>query len=162
TRIVLDPSRRRALGVEGWRLRDDGRQEKISYRAGRVILCAGAIGSSELLLQSGITARGNVGRGFHALGGLFVTGDMKDPVHGDGGSGLACMDTGDHPYVLESYFAPPLAFSVRIGGWMREHFERLKRYTEFIDGGVMVGTNPTGGSVTLQGGVASVSLSPTP
>ncbi len=161
-RVIFDDSRRRALGVDGWRLRDDGRYEKISYRAGKVILCAGAIGSSELLLQSGITARGNVGRGFHALGGLFVTGDMERTVDGFAGIGLTCMDAGNHPYVLESYFAPPLAFSVRVGGWMRAHFDRLERYREFIDGGVMVGTSPAGGSVSLKGGVASVALTPTP
>jgi choline dehydrogenase-like flavoprotein len=161
-RIVLDPNGRRALGVDGWRARDDGRYEKLSYRAGKVILCAGAIGSSELLLQSGITARGNVGKGFHALGGLFVTGDMGRPVDGFKGIGLTGMDTEKRPYVLESYFAPPLAFSVRVGGWLQAHFDRVERYRDFIDGGVMVGTDPAGGSVSLKGGVASVSLTPTP
>ena len=161
-RIVLDSSRRRALGVDGWRTRDDGLHERISYRAGKVIVCAGAIGSSELLLQSGITAGGTVGKGFHVLGGLFVTGDMGRPVDGYKGIGLTAMDGGDHDYVLESYFAPPLAFSVRVGGWLRSHFDRLERYRHFIDGGVMVGTDPAGGSVSLKGGVASISLTPTP
>ncbi|HEX4010460.1 MAG TPA: GMC family oxidoreductase [Solirubrobacteraceae bacterium] len=160
-RIIRDESRRRAIGVDGWRTGDDGERRRISYRAEKVVVCAGAIGSTELLLQSGITAGGHVGKGFHALGGLFVTGDMGQVVDGYAGIGLTAMDTGQHQYVLESYFAPPLAFSVRVGGWLLSHFDRVQRYRHFIDGGVMVGTDPSGGNVTLKGGTASVSLTPT-
>jgi choline dehydrogenase-like flavoprotein len=161
TRIIRDETRRRAIGVDGWRTGDDGQRRRVSYRAEKVVVCAGAIGSTELLLQSGITADGHVGEGFHALGGLFVTGDMGQVVDGYAGIGLTAMDEGVHEYVLESYFAPPLAFSVRVGGWLLSHFDRVQRYRHFIDGGVMVGTDPSGGTITLKGGNASVSLVPT-
>jgi choline dehydrogenase-like flavoprotein len=136
----------RITGVEAER---EGK--RIAYDAERVILCAGAIGSSALLLENDVTAGGRVGEQFHVLGGLFVTGDMAREVNGYAGIGLTCGADLHAPahYVLESYFAPPLAFSVRVGGWMLSHFERVERYTHFIDGGVMVGTDPAGGKITL-------------
>ncbi len=148
----------RVSGVEA--RRGGGR---IAYDAELVVVCAGAIGSSALLLENRITAKGNAGRRLHALGGLFVTGDMgQESVDGYAGIGLTCgADLGKADYVLESYFAPPLAFSVRVGGWLLSHFERVRRYTHFIDGGVMVGTDPAGGSVVLERTLASP-LRPTP
>jgi choline dehydrogenase-like flavoprotein len=158
-RIVRDGGR--VVGVEGTRRADGAeRATRIAYRADKVIVCAGAIGSSTVLLQSGITARDNVGRHFHALGGLFVTGDMGRVVDGFDGIGLTCMDDGRHDYVLESYFAPPLAFSVRLGGWLLSHFDRAERYRHFIDGGVMIGTNPQYGNVSLSGDAAKIDLRP--
>jgi choline dehydrogenase-like flavoprotein len=151
----------RVVSVEGTR-RIDGsdRSARVAYRADKVIVCAGAIGSSTVLLQSAITARDNVGKGFHALGGLFVTGDMGGVVDGFDGIGLTAMDDGPHDYVLESYFAPPLAFSVRLGGWLLSHFDRAERYRHFIDGGVMIGTDPRYGNVSLSRGAAKIGLSP--
>ena len=142
-RIVVE--RGRATGVEGTRL-----GERVALQAEKVVVCAGAIGSSALLLQSGINPKGNVGKNLHALGGLFVTGDMGEVVDGFAGIGLCCVaEPPGADYVLESYFAPPLAFSVRLGGWLLSHFDRAERYRHFIDGGVMVGTDPKGGSVSL-------------
>lgn len=145
----------RALGIEG---RRDGK--RVAYDAEKVVVCAGAIGSSTVLLQSDIKARGNVGKRFHVLGGLFVTGDMGEVVDGFDGIGLTCMDTGRHDYVLESYFAPPLAFSVRLGGWLLSHFDRAERYRHFIDGGVMVGTDPACSTITLSRNTPSINLRP--
>ena len=59
--------------------------------ADRVVVCAGAIGSSGVLLRSGIDLDGRVGRGLHMLGGLFVTAEMEEPVDGFDGIGLCCI-----------------------------------------------------------------------
>jgi choline dehydrogenase-like flavoprotein len=133
----------------------------LTFKADKVVVCAGAIGSSELLLKNEITANGNVGKRLHVLGGVFVTGDMRRVVDGFAGIGLtATAYLNQEPYVLESYFAPPLAFSARVGGWMLSHFERVERYRHFIDGGVMVGTDPADSQVTLKGGRANITLKP--
>jgi choline dehydrogenase-like flavoprotein len=135
----------RARGVEGRR-----GSARIAIDADRVVVCAGAIGSSAVLLASGVTAGGRVGKDLHVLGGLFVTGELDEVVDGFDGIGLTCVAHGGDEFVIESYFAPPVAFSLRLGGWFLSHFERAERYRHFIDGGVMVGTDPAGGTVTLD------------
>ena len=128
----------RATGVEATR---DG--QRVSIEADRVVLCAGAVGSSAVLLRSGIDVDGRVGRGLHVLGGAFVTGETHEVIDGYDGIGLTCISRSDD-YVIESYFAPPVAFSLRLGGFFMSHFDRASRYRHFVDAGVMVGTEPTG------------------
>ena len=63
--------------------------------------------------------------------------------------------------MIESYFAPPLVFSLRLGGWFASHFNRMLRYRHFVDGGAMVGTDPTGVvSLNRKGRWRSTSSSP--
>jgi choline dehydrogenase-like flavoprotein len=123
---------------------------KIAYDADRVVVCAGAIGSSAVLLASGIDQGGTVGRNLHCLGGIFVTGETDQVVDGFDGIGLTCVAHAGEDFVIESYFAPPVAFALRLGGWFLSHFNRAARYRSFVDGGVMVGTDPRGGRVTLN------------
>jgi choline dehydrogenase-like flavoprotein len=136
---------RRAIGVEGTR---EG--QRLTVEAARVVVCAGAIGSSAVLLASGVTAGGRVGQGLHVLGGVCVTGETDEILDGYDGIGLTCVAEASDDYVIESFFAPPVAFSMRLGGWFLSHFERTERYRHFIDGGVMVGTDPAGGKVSLN------------
>lgn len=135
----------RATGVTATRA---GRSVKID--AERVVVSAGAIGSSTVLLRSGIDLNGRVGRGLHMLGGAFVTGQTAEPIDGYDGIGLVCCAHASNDYVIESYFAPPVQFAVRLGGWFLQHFDRAMHYGRFIDGGVMVGTNPANGRVSLD------------
>ena len=135
----------RAVGVEATRL-----GKRLSIEAERVVVCGGAIGSSAVLLRSGIDLDGRVGRGLHVLGGVFLTGETAEVIDGFDGIGLCCVAHASDDYVLESYFAPPVAFSLRLGGWFLSHFDRASRYRHFIDGGIMVGTNPSNGVVTLN------------
>ena len=135
----------RAVGASAVR---DGKPLEVS--ADRVVVCAGAIGSSAVLLASGITAGGRVGKGLHVLGGIFVTGECEQEINGHRGIGLTCMAEESSDYVIESYFAPPVAFALRLGGFFLSHFDRAARYRHFLDGGVMVGTDPKGGTVSLD------------
>ena len=107
-----------------------------------MVVSAGAIGSSGVLLRSGIDLDGRVGRGLHMLGGLFVTAEMEEPVDGFDGIGLCAIAHAGREIVIESYFAPPLVFSLRLGGWFGSHFNRMLRYRHFVDGGAMVGHRP--------------------
>lgn len=120
----------------------DGQPQEID--ADVVVVCAGAVGSSEVLLRSGIDLDGRVGRGLHVLGGAFVTAETDEIADGFDGIGLCCIAEAGDDFVIESFFAPPLVFSLRLGGWFQSHFDRMTRYRHFADGGVMVGTDPTG------------------
>lgn len=131
-------------------VRADRNGQQVAVEAQRVVVCAGAIGSSGVLLQSGIDLDGRVGHGLHVLGGVFVTGQTDEDIAGYDGIGLVCVAHAANDYVLESYFAPPVQFSVRLGGWFLSHFDRASHYRNFIDGGVMVGTNPRNGRVWVD------------
>lgn len=116
----------------------------VVIEAERIVVCAGAIGSSEVLLKSGITLEERVGQGLHVLGGLFVVAETEEVVDGFDGIGLTCVARASDEYVIESYFAPPVVFSLSLGGWFLTHFRRMQRYRYFADAGVMVGTDPVG------------------
>jgi len=116
----------------------------VTISADRVIVSAGAIGSSAVLLQSGISLNGLVGKGFHCLGGVFVTAETNENINGFDGIGLTCVAHASDDFVIESYFAPPLVFSLSLGGFFKTHFDRMMRYRKYADAGVMVGTDPTG------------------
>jgi len=133
-----------ATGVRFFRL-----GEAITVEADRVVVCAGAIGSSEVLLNSGITLDGRVGQGLHALGGILVMAETNEILDGFDGIGLTCIADASDEYVIESYFAPPLVFSLGLGGWFLTHFRRMMRYRYFAGGGVMTATDPVG-RVTLD------------
>lgn len=142
---VLAGGAGRSAGVEARR-----GEERIAVQAERVVVCAGAIGSSAVLLRSGIDLDGRVGRGLHVLGGTFVTGETDEAIEGYDGIGLTSVALAADDYVIESYFAPPVAFALRLGGFFLSHFDRASRYRSFVDGGVMVGTDPANGRVRLD------------
>ncbi len=118
--------------------------EQIIVETDRVVVCAGAVGSSAVLLQSGISLGGRVGQGLHVLGGIFVAAETDAIIDGFDGIGLTCVAHASDEYVIESYFAPPVVFAVGLGGWFLSHFHRMMHYRNFVDAGVMVGTDPTG------------------
>jgi choline dehydrogenase-like flavoprotein len=119
-------------------------QEPQTIRADRVVVCAGTIGSSTVLLRSGITVDGRVGVGLHVLGGVFVSAETNEVLDGFDGIGLTAVAHAGEDYVIESYFAPPAVFSISLGGWFLSHFHRMARYRHFAQAGVMVATDPVG------------------
>jgi choline dehydrogenase-like flavoprotein len=120
----------------------DGVQE--SVEAERVVVSAGAIGSSEVLLRSGITAGGRVGRGLHMLAGITVSAEMEEVIDGFDGIGLTAVAHAGDEHVIESFFSPPMVFSLTLNGWFLNHFQNMQRYRYYAQAGVMVGTDPTG------------------
>jgi choline dehydrogenase-like flavoprotein len=118
--------------------------KELEFSSERVVVSSGAIGSSAVLLGSGITANGNVGKRFHVLGGVFVTAETQERLDGYDGIGLTCYAKASDDYVIESYFAPPVVFSISLGGFFLTHFERMMNYCHYADAGVMVATDPTG------------------
>jgi choline dehydrogenase-like flavoprotein len=130
---------KRAIGAKFTRY---GKEEMLE--ADRVVVSSGAIGSSAVLLQSGIHLDGRVGNGFHMLGGVFVSAETRETLNGYDGIGLTCIAKASDDYVIESYFAPPVVFSISLGGFFLTHFERMAEYCRYADAGVMVATAPKG------------------
>ena len=126
----------------GVTFRRNGAGETI--QAERVVVAAGAIGSSELLLRSKIEQGGRVGRGLHFLGGITVNAEMEERVEAFDGIALTAIARTGQDYVIETFFSPPMTFSLSLNGWFLNHFRRMQRYPYYIQGGVMVGTGPTG------------------
>ena len=114
--------------------------------ADRVVIAGGAIGSTEILLRSGITMDGRVGSRFHAFAGVHVTAEFPDELNSYDGIGLCAYirPSIDDEMVLENYFSPPGVFSLVMGGWFSDHFERMLRYRYFAQAGVQVATAPSG------------------
>lgn len=143
----------RASGVEFSRA-SNGAETKTTLKAGKVIVCAGAIGSSEVLLRSGINPHGRTGLNFHCLGGVLVTGESPEPLDGYDEIGLTCVAHANPDCVIETYFTPPTAFALSLSGWFQEHYQKMRRYPYYAQAGAMVATDPTGRiSLTPQGAV---------
>jgi choline dehydrogenase-like flavoprotein len=130
---------KRAVGVKFNR---DRKEEFI--KADRVVVCCGGVGSSEMLLSSGIDLDGRVGKGFHVLGGIFAMAENEDKVDGFDGIGLTSFAHASEDYVIEDFFAPPATFSLSLSGFFLTHFNRMMRYPYYSEAGVMVGTDPHG------------------
>lgn len=117
----------------------DGR--KLQVKAQKIVLSCGAIGSSVLLMKSGITK--NVGSRFSFNAGTPLLALMPDKLNGyDGVQMAAYVDGLD--YMLETLLGPPLAFAVTVPGWFNKHFQRMRRYDHFANGGVLIGTESNG------------------
>jgi choline dehydrogenase-like flavoprotein len=117
----------------------DGRA--LTVRARQIVVACGAIGSSVLLLKSGI--RRNVGTRFSMNIASPVIGRF-DAVQRSflADQMTTYVDTGD--CIFESSFDPVLAFSARVPGWFGDHFERMQAYDHMVSAGVVLGTEANG------------------
>jgi choline dehydrogenase-like flavoprotein len=117
----------------------DGRA--ITVVADTIVVACGAIGSSVLLMKSGL--RGNIGTRFSFNAATPVLALFRERLDSFQGMQMASfIDAGD--FVLESLFSPPMSFSFIVPGWFEKHFDRMKAYDRFASGGVVVGTEPNG------------------
>jgi choline dehydrogenase-like flavoprotein len=119
--------------------RSDGRQLVIEAKS--VVVACGAIGSSVLLMKSGLGK--NVGRRFCFNAGTPVFARFAGALHAyDGVQMASYIDLGD--CMLESLSNPPLAHASALPGWFAAHFDRMRAYDRFASAGVLVGTESNG------------------
>lgn len=118
----------------------DGRS--LHIQADSVVVAAGAIGSSVLLMKSGLGGP-NVGLSFSFNAGLPVYAHFPHQVDGFEGVQMAAyVDNGT--FIIESLFNPPLSFAAALPGWFGDHFARMREYGRFACAGVLVGTHANG------------------
>jgi choline dehydrogenase-like flavoprotein len=113
----------------------------LTVEAGAVVVAAGAIGSSVLLLRSGL--RRNVGSRFSFNAATPVLGRYDEPRHSWAADQMtAFVDGGD--FLVESSFDPPMSVAVAMPGWAGEHLRRMDGYDRLARFGVLLGTRPDG------------------
>jgi choline dehydrogenase-like flavoprotein len=139
------------LGTFGPRVTDihirlrDGRKLTIQNPK-TVIVSAGTIASSWLLMRSGI------GAGELPVG-KFLAFNMGSPLHGlwdeelNSFAGLQIAHylrpAGELGYVFETWYNPPIAQALAMPGWLDTHFQNMRAYNRMAAVGVLVGTEPT-------------------
>jgi choline dehydrogenase-like flavoprotein len=118
----------------------DGRD--LSIRARIFVLAAGAIGSSEILLRSGIGRDLPVGRhlSFNMLTPVFA--EFPEPQRSFDGiqMGHYVGHAGDE-FILETWFSPPVGLATAMPGWFEDHYRNMRQAASMVGYGVVVGTD---------------------
>lgn len=141
--------------VEGeFRDIDGNPRFRVRVNAKAVILSAGAIASSKLLLRNGI-AQGTAGRGLCLHPAPFLLGDFDYEIKGNQGIPMAYTvhDFGvtrateatrdafgfhDGEFLIEAIFLPLVQFSLAIPAGVGEHRILLQRFNNYAMAGVLV------------------------
>jgi choline dehydrogenase-like flavoprotein len=131
--------------ARGLRCDVDGHKMRIPART--VVVAAGAINSSVLLLNSGIR-RSQAGRRLHFNIVSPLTAEFPEQIRAYDGLQISHYwqpppGNGER-YVLETWFNPPATHSLVMPGWFHQHYENMRRYSYMGAGGVLVGTTVPG------------------
>src|SRR5215217_2769746 len=128
----------------------DGKQHRI--RARNVVVSAGAVNSSVLLLNSGIK-RSLAGQQLHFNIVTPLTADTGYKIDSYDGLQIShYWDAYEHGngngsrdrYILETWFNPPATHSLVMPGWFGQHYDNMRRYDQMVAAGVVVGTTGPG------------------
>jgi choline dehydrogenase-like flavoprotein len=147
----------------------DGRQLLVRNPS-TVVVSAATVGSSWLLLRSGI-GQGDlpIGRhlGFNFGSPLHGYWPPKDGRHLDSFDGLQIahyIELAENPgFVMESWFNPPVAQAMAMPGWLDQHERNMRLYRDLSAVGVLVGseTNASIKAATLLRGTPDIDYHPT-
>lgn len=115
-----------------------GRTFDLSVKAKVVVVAAGTIASSQLLLESGLDINGQVGTGVAIHPSPAMIGDFDYEINGNQGIPMAyhchefsVLNTGNRGYMLEAVFFAPYQFSLPIPGVDYEEKELMSRYSHY-------------------------------
>jgi choline dehydrogenase-like flavoprotein len=143
----------------------DGRELTIDH-PNTVILSAGTIASSWLMMQSGI------GAGQLPIG-KYLCFNMGSPLHGlweDDLKSFAGLQIGHYikpegksGFVYETWYNPPIAQALAMPGWLDTHYQNMQNYAKMAGVGVLIGTesNASLSSALFLPGVPDIVYSPT-
>jgi len=143
----------------------DGRQLTIDH-PNTVILSAGTIASSWLMMQSGI------GNGQLPIG-KYLCFNMGSPLHGlweDNLKSFAGLQIGHYikpegksGFVYETWYNPPIAQALAMPGWLDTHYQNMQNYAKMAGVGVLVGSesNASLTSALFLPGVPDIVYTPT-
>jgi len=147
-RIIAGCEATRFLGkgkkVTGVRCRlKDGRL--LVVEGNTVIVAAGAISSSLLLLRSGI-ADGRAGQKLSFNLGSPMTAVFDRVLNAYDGLQIShyLALKPSRGFVIETWFNPPVAQALTMPGWFEDHFNNMMRYNRMTCTGVLVGTESNG------------------
>jgi len=159
---TLTKSGSRVSGVNATVTGKDGRTFNLSVKARLVIVSAGTIASSQLLLQSNLNVNGHVGEGVAIHPSPAMIGDFEEEINGNQGIPMAyhchefsVLNTGKRGYMLESIFLPPYQFSLPLPGIEYEHKELMSRYPHYALVGSLL-QDESVGEVNLGGPMGAI------
>ena len=140
----------------------DGR--RITIRADRFVVSAGAIASSYLLRRSGVGRGLPVGRRMSFNMGAPLTADFDTVMNAYDGLQISHfgIPNPERGFVLETWWNPPASQAVNMPGWFEQHFENMRRYPRLMAVGVLVGTKPHARLVRALTGGPGVVYHPDP
>ena len=114
---------------------------KFSVSAKQVVIAAGAIASSVILLKSGI--KRNVGTRLSFNITTPMMAEFPDAVNSFDGVQMCCYIKGDG-YLVETTFNPPGTSALIMQGWFEKLNERMKNYTRYATAAPVVPSEPNG------------------
>lgn len=155
--LKLTSTGKRITGVD-CRL-SDGR--RIDVRADTIIVAAGAISSSLLLMRSGVGGR-NVGRRVSFNLGSPLTAVLSRKVNAYDGLQIShyLALSPDRGFVIETWYNPPVAQALAMPGWFEDHYRNMHRYDQLSAIGVLVGSEAT--AVVRNAGLTGREIDYTP
>jgi len=136
TRVRVE--RGRVKGVEAT---TGARRERVFVSAPKVVVAGGAIGSSAILLRSGV--KKNVGTRLAFNAGAMVVADLEHPVDAFDADQMTIFLKHDE-YLIEATHNPIMSTALITPGWMEEHGKLMRRAKHLAYAGAMVGTEPNG------------------
>jgi choline dehydrogenase-like flavoprotein len=124
----------------------------VEVQAQEVVLCAGAIGSSVLLLTASDVHqeierhRLPVGRRFCANVGSPLFAFFNRIIHPRPSLQIShyYMPPDGAGFVIETWFAPPGTLALAMPGYFEAHWERMLAYARAVTAAPLVGTEPQG------------------
>jgi choline dehydrogenase-like flavoprotein len=120
----------------------DGRKLRIEART--IVVSAGAIGSSWLLMQSKIGKR-RAGANLCFNMASPITADFEDQL--DSFDGVQISHYFEPPaargFVMETWFNPVVSQALNMPGWLDDHQRNMGRFRNLTAAGVLVGTKGT-------------------
>jgi choline dehydrogenase-like flavoprotein len=133
------------------------KSQKLTVHAKHVIISAGPIGSSEILLQNNLSnTNRQVGKHLSIHPSSSVVAEFDEELQGDEGFAMAyyCDEysirkKGYPGFVIESVFVPPSQYSIVVPSFGEENRKDLKNYNHAAMAGVLVHDEPSG-VVTLN------------
>lgn len=151
-------------GVEG-KFVDKMGNEKYSIRinAKVVVISAGAIASSILLLKNGI-AKDKAGKGLSLHPAGHIIGRFKEEINAYDGIPMAytCHEFGitngiNGGYLIESIFLPIFQFAMGLPSFLLEHAKMMKDFKHYAMAGVLVKDGANGKIILTEEGNARIS-----
>lgn len=118
---------------------------KITVKAGAVVLSAGPVASSWLLMQSRLGGK-RAGKGMSFNMGSPITAHFAEAQ--DSYDGLQITHYVRPPagsgFMLESWFNPVVSQALNMPGWLDDHARNMRRYDHLAAAGALIGTEATG------------------
>jgi choline dehydrogenase-like flavoprotein len=132
-----------------------GGDRKLRVKANTIVVSAGAIASSWLLMQSGI-GKPRAGRDLCFNMASPITAEFDEDLDSFDGVQIShyLQPPASSGFVMETWFNPVVSQALNMPGWLDDHRNNMSRFRRLTAAGVLVGTREPGRlRSALTGGV---------